>query len=242
MGHYVITQKDIDDKAREFDVNFNTFFKTEAGRKNFLDMLINEALLQNDADDKNISQSPDYQTQIGQFKTWQAQALEDFERRTKRQLLINKLEAEGKISVSEEEVQAYYRRYSYQIYLRHILLNDPEKAGVLTRELKKRNVNTFIEHARTSSLDPFTKQAGGQLPPFIPGEYLPEIEVAAANTPINQVQGFFKTAHGFHIILKTKEEKLSYNEAKDRIKAILEKQKMDAYLNTLKDKYGVEVL
>jgi hypothetical protein len=42
--------------------------------------------------------------------------------------------------------------------------------------------------------------------------------------------------------MKVKEENLSYAEAKDRIHAILEKQKMDAYLNSLKDKYGVEVI
>jgi hypothetical protein len=56
------------------------------------------------------------------------------------------------------------------------------------------------------------------------------------------MQGFIKTPFGFHIIMKTQEESLSYNNAKDRIKSILEKQKTDAYLQALKDKYGAEVI
>ena len=41
--------------------------------------------------------------------------------------------------------------------------------------------------------------------------------------------------------MKTGEERLTYNQAKERIRQILEKQKMDAYLNSLKSKYRVEV-
>ena len=76
---------------------------------------------------------------------------------------------------------------------------------------------------------------------FMPGEYLDNIAVIAANSPSGKPQGFFKTAQGFHIIMKTGEERLTYNQAKERIRQILEKQKMDAYLNSLKSKYRVEV-
>jgi len=105
-----------------------------------------------------------------------------------------------------------------------------------------RSTERFAEFVRRYSLDSFTNKKDGMLPPFIPGEYLEEIEVAAANTPVMTPQGFIKTPYGFHIIMKVREESISYNNAKDRIKQILEKQKMDAYLNKLKTKYGVEVM
>ena len=57
-----------------------------------------------------------------------------------------------------------------------------------------------------------------------------------------EVQGFITTAQGNHIIMKTSEKRLTYNEAKDRIKVIIENQKLDNYLNSLNKKYNISVV
>ena len=75
----------------------------------------------------------------------------------------------------------------------------------------------------------------------MPGEFIPEIEVIAANSPSGSVQGFIKTSQGFHIIMKVKEKRLSLKNAKERIEQILRLQKEDAALNALKNKYEVFV-
>lgn len=242
VGGEEITQEDFDLKAQNLDESFRDFIKTPAGRDNFLDLMISEKLLIKEAKKEDLEDDENYKKQIADLQKEQQQRLASAKEFGLMKLLNDKLEKEGTLAVSEEDIKTYYKKYPYQIYLLQILVADPQLAADLTKELKgARSAARFQEAVRKFSIDPATKDDGGRLAPFIPGEYISEIEVSAANTPAMQVQGFFKTAQGFHIIMKTDEESLTYAQAKDRIKQILERQKMDAYLNSLKEKYGVEV-
>lgn len=243
VGVAYITQADVEQRAQGLDADFQKFIASDSGRANFLGLMINEELLRQEASSSGIDGTAEYKKQLEEFKQLQAANLKKFQNNLKQKMLLAKLLENGTLQVTEQEVKAYYKKYSYQIYLLQILVDDPEQANIITREVKKSNSKSNFESAaRKFSVDPVSKTKGGALPPFIPGEYMPEIEVPAANTPLNQAQGFIKTAQGFHIFMKVNEEKLSYAQAKDRIVQILEKQKMDAYLASLRDKFGVEVL
>lgn len=244
IGTQPITQTDFDNAAQDFDEDFKKFIQSGFGKENFLKYLINEKLLIKAAKDKGLEQSPQYINRITEIEQRQEKALAQAKNYILNQLLMQQLEQDGTLNVSEEEIKNYYKKYPYQISLLEILLDDPKEAADVTRSIRNaKTVATFQDAVRRFSKDPVSKKNNGHLQPFIPGEYLPQIEVAAANTPNYQVQGFIKTARGFHIIMKTGEERLAYNQAtKDRIKQILEKQKLDAYLSSLKDKYGVEVI
>ncbi len=244
IGGEAITQTDFENATRDLDEDFKKFIKNDFGKENFLKYLINERLIIKAAKDRGLEKSPQYIARITEIEQRQKKALAEAKDYTLNQLLMQQLEQDGTLQVSEQEIQAYYKKYPYQIYLLEILLDDPKEAADVTRSIRNaKTAGTFQDAVRRFSKDPVSKKKNGQLPPFIPGEYLPQIEVAAANTPNYQVQGFIKTARGFHIIMKTGEERLAYNQAtKDRIKQILEKQKLDAYLSSLKDKYGVEVI
>lgn len=242
VGNEEITQEEFDIKASNLDGDFREFLLTPTGKNNFLSLIINEHLLLKAAKAKNLDSNPEYVAEIEAIRKQQEANLKAAQDFALTRLFMQKLKEDGTITVTEEEIKSYHKKYPYQITLLHILLEDPQKAAAVTREIRTiKSQNTFEDYARKFSIDPVTKKQGGRLPPFIPGEYLPQIEIPAANTPVMQVQGFIKTAQGFHIIMKIKEEALTYTQAKDRIKNILEKQKMDAYLNSLKEKYGVEV-
>lgn len=242
VGGYPVTQEDFDEKAQTLDKDFTQFLSTPSGKENFLGFMINERLLFVAARDMGIEASPEYQNEIEAIKKEQAQRLRQAREFALRRILKEKLMQDGTLNVTEKEVQEYYKQHPYQIYLMHILLADPQEAATVMRGVKViHSPGAFASAAARYSIDPQTKNDGGRLPPFIPGEYMQQIEVPAANIPAGQVQGFIKTPQGFHIIMKVKEENLSYAQAKDRIHQILEGQKMDAYLNSLKDKYGVEV-
>ncbi len=103
----------------------------------------------------------------------------------------------------------------------------------------KRSPSRWKELERQYSVAP--EAARGKEFSVMPGEYLPEIEVIAANSPSGSVQGFIKTGQGFHIIMKTKEKRLSFKDAEPRIREILRAQKEDNVLNALKNKYEVVV-
>ena len=238
-----IKQTDFDEAAAAMDAGFADFLKTPAGKQNFLDFLINERLLRAAAISNNIENSSQYKTEMERFLKEQEEALKAKHDYLMYTLLIENLRKDGTISVSEDEVKAYYRKYPYQITLAHVLVGDAQKAAEVMREMTNvKTQDTFARYARQHSIDALTNKKGGVLPPFIPGEYLPEIEVPAANIPVGKTEGFFKTALGFHIIMKVKEESIPLTAAKDRIQDILEKQKTDAYLSKLKERYGVEVI
>lgn len=243
VGGSPITQTDFEERVKELDPEFQKFVKTVYGRENFLNFLINEQVLIKAAQENGIPRSDEFKKEMEEIKKQQEIALKEKEEYLLNKLLMEKLEKDGTIAVSDQEIRAYHKRYPYQITVAHILLNDPVQAAAVMRRVG--NIKTqsgFEEMVRTFSTDPETKKNGGKLPPFIPGEYLPEIEVPAANSPAFSPQGFIKTPFGFHIIMKIKEESLSYNNAKERIKKILEKQKLDAYLESLRSKYTVEVI
>lgn len=237
-----LTQTDFDAAAQELDKDFQNFVKTPAGKENFLNFLVNERLLLAAAQ-ADIAGAPKFEEEMAVFRKEQEAALKTRRESLLRTMLMEKLRNDGVISVSEDEIKAYHRKYPYQITIAHILMDDPQKAAAVMREIGNvRTQDKFGEYARKFSADPATAKKGGLLPPFIPGEYLPEIEAPAANSPAGQPQGFIKTALGFHIIMKVREESISLKNAQERIQEILEKQKTDAYLATLKERYGVEVI
>ena len=242
VAGYLITQEEFDEKAELLDPAFKKYVSTPQGKQNFLNYLISERLLQQEALFKNLQNDPEYQNEIETIIKQQEEHLKKSKEFLLRKTLLDKLYNDGVLYVSEDEVKAYYKKYPYEIQILQIILNDPQEAAQVMNYVKgTKTQNSFKEAVMKFSKDPLAKQNKGSLPPFIPGEYLSEIEVPAANSSNGQVQGFIQTPLGFHIIMKVGENRLTYDKAKERIQTILEKQKLDDYLNSLREKYGVEV-
>lgn len=242
VAGYVITQEEFDEKAELLDPTFKQYISTPRGKQNFLNYLISERLLQQEALFENLQNDPEYQKEIDSIIKQQEANLKRSKEFLLRKTLLDNLYNQGVLYVSEDEVKDYYKKYPYEIQILQIIVNDPQEAAQVMNYVKgTKTQNSFKEAVAKFSKDPLAKQSHGALPPFIPGEYLPEIEVPAANSSTGQVQGFIQTPLGFHIIMKVGENRLTYDNAKERIQTILEKQKLDGYLNSLKEKYGVEV-
>lgn len=237
-----ITQRDFDNAANNLDDNFKKFVTTKTGRANFLSFLISEKLLLADAKDRGIDLTPEYQAEIAAMEEGQRAALETAKNFALRRNLLESLAKDGTIGVSEEEIKDYYKKYPYEITIKQFIISDAQKAADVMRQMRNvRSTSKFADFARQFSDEPLSKKSGGDMPPFIPGEYLPQIEVPAANSKLMEVQGFITTAQGHHIIMKVAEKHLTYNEAKDRIKMIIENHKLDSYLNSLNKKYNISI-
>ena len=238
-----ITQDDFDKAANNLDDSFKAFVKTKSGRANFLSFLISEKLLLLDAKKRRIDLTPEYQAEIAALEEAQKAALETAKNFALRRDLLESLAAEGTLGVSEDEIKEYYKKYPYEITIKQFIISDSQKAADVMKQMRNvRTASKFADFAMQFSDEPLAKKSGGDMPPFIPGEYLPQIEVPAANSKLMEVQGFITTAQGNHIIMKTAEKRLTYNEAKDRIKVIIENQKLDNYLNSLNKKYNISVV
>ena len=238
-----ITQEDFDKAANNLDDGFKKFVNTKSGRANFLSFLISEKLLLTDAVNRKLDKTPEYQQEITALEEAQKNALETAKNFALRRLLLENLTQDGTLGVSEEEIKNYYKKYPYEITIRQLIISDPQKAATVMREMRNvRTVSRFADYARQYSEEPLSRKSGGEMQPFIPGEYLPQIEIPAANSKLMEIQGFITTAQGNHIIMKVAETRLTYKDAKERIKMILENQKLDNYLNSLNKKYNISIV
>jgi hypothetical protein len=70
--------------------------------------------------------------------------------------------------------------------------------------------SNFASVAKRVSQDPGSAREGGLLPPFAPGEMVPEFEVATRDLKPGEISPVVRSQFGFHII-----QRLPYSEAKD---------------------------
>jgi peptidyl-prolyl cis-trans isomerase C len=245
VGDIYITKEEFDAKAQNIVSEYNNYLKTKNGKSQFLDILIKEKLMIAAAQDSKIAKSKEFKKQYEQMEKTLRESMEkrlkDFREYLLTTMWVDKLRESDAIIPTEDEIAQYYKEHPYEVSISHILLDDPEEAELIYKRLK-RNKSEFASIARTRSLDAETAGKGGKLPPLMVGEFLPSIENAALKMQNGEVQGFFKSPFGYHIIYKHGEQKIPFEKAKKRIAKILEKQKFDKQLETIEQKYKVEVL
>ena len=80
------------------------------------------------------------------------------------------------------------------------------------------------------------------MPPAIYGEIIPDLEDIAFRMRLGEVAGPIKSKFGYHVLKKESEHRLDLTVAHDRIAKILEKQKFDKHLQSIQEKFPVEVV
>jgi len=241
VGHAVITAADLERKAGDVPAEYQKYVSTPEGKKQFLQILLRERVILSAAQDSDIPRSGVYKTETARMKKELDDRYADFQEYLLTRMWLDSLRSKNIISVSEREIQEYYRKYPFEVSISHILLSNPDEASALVKSLRA-SPHSFQSAAKSRSLDRETAANGGRGPAFIAGEFLPELEGPAIGMRSGEVQGVIKSRSGYHIIRKNGENKLSYAAARDRIGRILEKKKLDDYLNSLQSKYPVEVL
>jgi len=90
----------------------------------------------------------------------------------------------------------------YHIVASHILLAGIENAKAVLKRIEAGE--DFKELARLHSIDPASKNKGGDLGVFGRGDFLPAFEEAAFKLEVGQVSEITKTRLGYHIIKRTR--------------------------------------
>jgi foldase protein PrsA len=169
--------------------------------------------------------------------------LESLKKDTKINLTIRKI-LEPKTDVTAEEMQQFYDANKdqlgtpEQIQASHILVATKEEADAILAELKQGG--DFAAIATAKSLDPGSKDKGGDLGFFGKGQMYPEFEEAAFALKINEISSIVQTEKGFHIIKKTAEKAAvvpTFEEKKEEIK----KQLVATEVNELSEAWMSEI-
>ena len=238
VGKLAITQSEFQRKLAEVAPEYQTYVQTPHGRRQFLDVLIREKIILAAAADSGVQKMPEYGKQIDQLKAEAEERLKEGREYLLTQLWLDDLRKKGVVSITDAEVRKYYDEHPAEIHVRHILLPTPEEAETVLKRVRR---GGFAEIAKSKSLDAETASEGGLMRPAIYGEVIPELEDVVFKTKPGEIVGPVRSKFGYHILRKENERRLPFSQAEDRIRKVLEKQKLDRYLQTMQARYPVEV-
>lgn len=155
----------------------------------------------------------DYLTQVG------AKNENDIKNKMKTQIAFEKA---VKDSITEKEMKDYYKP---KLKLSHILVKDEKIAKDLKEKLN--SGEDFATLAKQYSEDSSSKEKGGELSEFGPGEMDPKFEEAAYKLETGQISNPIKSSYGYHIIKLTERKELkSFDQEKDNIRKELEQKRI----------------
>jgi len=207
----------------------------EKGLRDFLDnYVITREVLYQEAKQKGLDQNKDVVTKV-----------EDFKRAMVIDALLEEV-LQGKIEVSDSEVQKYYKENEshftepQEIKIRHIVVNsEPVLREVLT---KLGRGESFEKLAFTYNIDK-SRENGGDLGYIRRGQLTPSFaqfeEAAFSLRKRGEVSEVVRTPFGYHLIqlLERRGTALRpFNQVKENIRFFLQaKKRQDAYLEYLKE-------
>lgn len=138
-----------------------------------------------------------------------------FKKNIERELLAEKAATDG-VKVSEEEVKKEFEeKYKDEIKASHILVKDEKTAKEVKERLGKGE--DFAKLASHYSIDPSSKDNGGDVGYFTKGRMVSEFDQVVFSLDVNQVSEPVKTEYGYHIIKVTDKKT---NKFEDKKKAI----------------------
>lgn len=159
----------------------------------------------------------------------------------------------GNIQVSDDQIAAYYQHnptlftHPEEIRASHILVKTEAQAEAIEKQLKAGA--SFPKLAEQDSLDPGSKQSGGDLGWFKHGQMVPEFDKAAFALTDGQISQPIKTSFGYHVIERTGTRPAGTEplaQVKDQIRDMLVKQqeqaKFQAFLANLKKNAVIAIL
>ena len=242
VGKLKITQSEFQRKLTEVSSGYQDYVLTPNGRRQFLDVLIREKLVLAAAQSSDVPRSADFRSRLEALRRDEEDRVRDGGEALLTTLWIEDLRRRGELKVSDGEVRDYLAKHPTEVEIRHVLLGAPEKAEAVAKKL--RAGANFAKVAQAESLDASTAAQGGKFPPLMYGEVIPELEEVVFRMRVGEIGGPLKSKFGYHVVRKDGEKRLSAGseETRERVSRLIEKQKLDRYLQLEQEKFPVEVV
>jgi len=240
VGPLAITETEFQRKLAEVAQSYQNYVATPNGRRQFLDVLIREKLVLAAAKDSDVPRSPEFKAELSRLKADEEERLREGRDYLLARFWIESLRQKGVLRAGDDEIREYHKKYPDEVSARHILAASPDEAAGLA--VKARSGANFAALAKAHSLDAATASDGGLMPPAIYGEIIPDLEDVVFRLRTGDVGGPIKSKFGYHVLRKEGRRALAYEQARERIARLIEKQKLDRYLRSISEKFPVEVV
>ena len=210
--------------------------KPSDGMKNaIINELVGSELAYQEAIKQGIDKLPDYQIN---------------QELTQRKLLVNIFLADfmKKNAVTEADTKAAYEQYKKELgdkefNARHILVKTEAEAKDILAQVNKGA--DFAKLAKEKSLDPGSKEKGGDLGWFSPAGMVKPFSDAVSNLKKGEVTAApVQTQFGWHVIklVDTRATQVpSYDKVKDGLERTLQQRKLEKMMLDLKAKAKIDV-
>jgi len=231
----VITMKDVKAEYKKRHGGHERYlFAGESELRRFLDAVIDQKLLTQEAYRIGLQDDPEIRKAVGNFET--VAVIEH---------LVGK-EVKEKSKATDEEIDTVYEwNLDEGVLARQIVVDSKEEAESIRKRIQAGE--DFEAIAREKSISP-SKIFGGLLPPLGWGAMDPEWEKVVFGLPPGEVSPVFKSAMGYEIVrLEEKRplEKPVYTMAYGPIKSRIEQRKFAAhekeFIRYLRGKYAVKI-
>jgi parvulin-like peptidyl-prolyl isomerase len=241
VGKVAITQSEFQRKLADISPGYQDYVLTPSGRKQFLDVLIREKLVLVAAQQSDVPRSADFRARLEQLRRDEEDRVRDGGEALLTTMWVDDLRKRGALAVTDAEIADYLSKHPTEVLFQHVLLGNAQKAELVAKKL--RLGASFQKVAQTESLDAATAAKGGEFPPLMYGEVIPELEEVVFRMRTGEIGGPLKSKFGYHVVRKDGERPLPKNaETHERVQRLLEKQKLDSYLQHVEEKFPVEVV
>ena len=240
VGPLTVTQSEFQRKIADVPQSFQSYVLTPNGRRQFLDIVIREKMILAAANASDVRKSPEFRSQLQRLKEEEEERMREGRDFLLTRMWQDDLKAKGVTRAGDDEARDYHRKHATEVDIRHILLATPDEAQVVAK--KARSGGNFAQLARDSSLDAATAAQGGKLQPALYGEVIPELQEIVFRMRIGEISGPIKSKFGYYVLKKEAERNITFVDAQARIIDILEHQKLDHYLQSVQEKFPVEVV
>lgn len=240
VGKLKITQSEFQRKLGEVSQGYQDYVLSPSGRRQFLDVLIREKLVLAAAQQSDVPRSPEFRAQLEKLRKEEEERVREGGDYLLTSMWIEDLRRNGELKVDESDVRDYLAKHPVEVDMRHVLLATPEAAAEVAKRL--RAGANFAKIAKEESLDAATAADGGRLPTSLYGEVIPELEEVVFRMRVGEIGGPLKSKFGYHVLRKDGEKKVTLEEGRARVMRLLEKQKLDAHLQSIQTKFPVEVV
>jgi foldase protein PrsA len=183
----------------------------------------------------------------GQFESMlkaQGMTMDDAKKLVRENLLTKKA-VDANITVTDAQIQDYLKAQHLvigqpsQVRARHILVKSQGQANAIEAQLKKGG--DFATLAKQYSIDPGSKDKGGELGWFGPGQMVPAFQKAAFALQVNQISAPVQTPFGWHVIQVEEIKPLTKQAATDLIKQQQESVQITSFVNQLRSTASIQV-
>ena len=135
VGSEKLTESYVSEKLAEISPAAQQYLATKPGRKQFLDILIHEKLLELAAKKSAVTKSAEYKERIKGMEAEMKAKLAEYKDFTLTKMWIEDLRSK-ELKVTDEETEQYYQKYPYKIVVDHIILDSSEEAEKTMKRIK----------------------------------------------------------------------------------------------------------